>query len=295
MADGGLSAACAAPATVIRRRLPAGGSRSVAHNATGLTAGKVPTLPAVSPDTGQQARDSRPLCQHHVGMPRRGGLQASCLVTRDFSCPCWLSLILSAGILLVQRGADAACPLRAHMEAVGMSAGRHHELILGGQKSGKTVRAEQAGGAAGWRGCRRVVRCIWPRPGRGMPRCRTRIARHQQERARRVPRHGDAADASRRVEPAGVPALLREHAAPGYGDRAGLPDAVADAAADAAGVRAPGSWLHRRRRPGQLPSRSKLRTRRAMRPPQSGHPWLRLRRSAGGHPGLARPLVYREQ
>lgn len=93
-----------------------------------------------------------------------------------------------------------------------MSAGRHHELILGGQKSGKTVRAERA-----------VARWLEQDPARralylatALPwdaEMQERIARHQQDRAQRVPRmetlqaggHGELLD---------VPALLREHAAP---------------------------------------------------------------------------------
>ena len=62
----------------------------------------------------------------------------------------------------------------------------HHELILGGQKSGKTVRAEQL--AAQWLAADAAHRALYLATARPWDaEMQTRILRHQQERARRVP------------------------------------------------------------------------------------------------------------
>ena len=93
-----------------------------------------------------------------------------------------------------------------------MSAGRHHELILGGQKSGKTVRAERA--VAHWLEqdpARRALYLATALPWDA--EMQERIARHQQDRAQRVPRM-ETLQAGGRGELLDVPALLREHAAP---------------------------------------------------------------------------------
>ena len=62
----------------------------------------------------------------------------------------------------------------------------HHELILGGQKSGKTARAETL--AAAWLARGPGHRALYL--ATAMPwdeEMRRRIARHQQDRARRAP------------------------------------------------------------------------------------------------------------
>ncbi len=89
---------------------------------------------------------------------------------------------------------------------------RHHELILGGQKSGKTVRAEQSVARwleqdAGRRALYLATALPWDEE------MRERIARHQQDRALRVPRMRTLQVAERGVA-LDVPGLLRQHAAP---------------------------------------------------------------------------------
>ena len=93
-----------------------------------------------------------------------------------------------------------------------MSAAVHHELILGGQKSGKTVRAERA--VARWLeqgAARRALYVATALPWDA--EMQERIARHRQDRALRVPRM-ETLQAAERGAPLDVPALLRRHAAP---------------------------------------------------------------------------------
>ena len=86
------------------------------------------------------------------------------------------------------------------------------ELILGGQKSGKTVRAEQLVARwleqdAGRRALYLATALPWDEE------MQQRIARHQQDRARRVPRMQtlQAAEWGGALD---VPGLLRQHGAP---------------------------------------------------------------------------------
>lgn len=88
----------------------------------------------------------------------------------------------------------------------------HHELILGGQKSGKTVRAELL--LARWLEAGAHRRALYL--ATALPwdaEMQQRIARHQQDRARRVPRM-QTLQAAERGAALDVPALLRAHAAP---------------------------------------------------------------------------------
>ena len=89
----------------------------------------------------------------------------------------------------------------------------HHELILGGQKSGKTVRAEQL--AAQWLAADAAHRALYLATARPWDaEMQTRILRHQQERARRVPGMETLQmPAGSRSLP--VAELLQQHAAPG--------------------------------------------------------------------------------
>ena len=87
----------------------------------------------------------------------------------------------------------------------------HHELILGGQKSGKTARAETL--AAAWLARGPGHRALYL--ATAMPwdeEMRRRIARHQQDRARRVPGMATL-QAGEDGRPLDVPALLRTHGA----------------------------------------------------------------------------------
>ena len=89
----------------------------------------------------------------------------------------------------------------------------HHELILGGQKSGKTVRAEQL--AAQWLAADAAHRALYLATARPWDaEMQTRSLRHQQERARRVPGMETLQmPAGSRSLP--VAELLQQHAAPG--------------------------------------------------------------------------------
>ena len=89
----------------------------------------------------------------------------------------------------------------------------HHELILGGQKSRKTVRAEQL--AAQWLAADAAHRALYLATARPWDaEMQTRILRHQQERARRVPGMETLQmPAGSRSLP--VAELLQQHAAPG--------------------------------------------------------------------------------
>ncbi|MEE1653490.1 bifunctional adenosylcobinamide kinase/adenosylcobinamide-phosphate guanylyltransferase [Brachymonas sp. G13] len=88
----------------------------------------------------------------------------------------------------------------------------HHELILGGQKSGKTVRAEQL--AAQWLATDAAHRALYLATARPWDaEMQTRIVRHQQERARRVPGMEtlQMPEGSRSLP---VVELLQQHASP---------------------------------------------------------------------------------
>ena len=64
------------------------------------------------------------------------------------------------------------------------------ELILGGQKSGKTARAESL--AAAWLARSPEHRAVYIATAQAWDEeMRERIARHQRQRAQRVPRDGD--------------------------------------------------------------------------------------------------------
>lgn len=89
----------------------------------------------------------------------------------------------------------------------------HHELILGGQKSGKTVRAEQS--VAHWLqqdASRSALYLATALPWDA--EMQERIARHQQDRARRVPKMRTLQAAASGM-PLDVAALMRSHAQPG--------------------------------------------------------------------------------